>query len=78
MIEKIAVSLRCQFYGSKIKMPIRSAQCKTHYQPFDLANYICSSIQAKNSAKRWKCPICNHRAYDVFVDEYILDLMKKN
>ena len=30
----------------------------------------------KNSTKKWKCPICDKRAYDVVVDKYILELME--
>ncbi len=78
LIEKIAISLRCQYFGSKMKLPARSRLCNTHFQPFDLMNFITSSIHAKNSAKRWKCPICDKRAYDLVIDKYILELMKEN
>ena len=47
-------------------------------QPFDLANFIISSINAKTSTKKWKCPICDRRAYDLVIDQYILDLMNIN
>lgn len=47
-------------------------------QPFDLANFIISSINAKTSTRRWKCPICDRRAYDLVIDKYILDLMNLN
>ena len=78
MIEKLSVSLKCQFYSNRIKIPVRSKLCSTHYQPFDLANFVNSSIHAKNSTKKWKCPICDKRAYDVIVDRYILELMDKD
>lgn len=77
-IEKISVSLRCQYYGNRMKYPVRSKLCTSHYQPFDLHNFIYSSIFAKTSTKKWKCPICDKRAYDIVIDEYILDLMNKN
>lgn len=78
MIEKLSISLKCQFYYSRIKIPVRSKLCSTHYQPFDLMNFISSSIQAKTSSKKWKCPICDKRAYDLVVDNYILELMNKD
>lgn len=39
-------------------------------------NFINSSIQAKTSTRKWKCPICDKRAYDLVIDKYILNLMK--
>lgn len=77
-ISKLAVSLRCQFYGNRMQYPIRSRLCTTHYQPFDLVSYVNSSFFTKTSTKKWKCPICNKRAYDVVIDEYIMELMHKN
>lgn len=47
-------------------------------QPFDLTSFIVSSISAKTSTRRWKCPICDRRAYDLVIDKYILDLMDPN
>lgn len=61
-----------------MKLPSRSRLCNTHIQPFDLMNFINSSIHAKTSTKRWKCPICDKRAYDLIIDRYILQLMKQN
>ena len=78
MIEKLSVSLKCQFYGNRIQIPVRSRLCSTHYQPFDLLSFVNSSTFAKTSTKKWKCPICDKRAYNIVVDSYILDLMKKN
>jgi len=39
-------------------------------------SFITSSISAKSSTRKWKCPICDKRAYDLVVDRYILNLMK--
>ena len=33
---------------------------------------------AKTSTKKWKCPICDKRAYDLAIDEYLLGLMGEN
>ena len=78
MIEKFAISLKCQFYKNRIQIPVRSKLCYTHYQPFDLINFINSSIHAKVSVKKWKCPICDKRAYDIVVDKYIMELLEKD
>jgi hypothetical protein len=72
MIEKISISLRCQLYGSRMKYPARSSICSTHFQPFDLMNFINASIHAKVAVKKWKCPICDKRAYDLYLDSYII------
>lgn len=77
-IEKISISLKCQYFGGKMKLPARSKLCNTHFQPFDLMNFINSSIYAKSSTRKWKCPICDKRAYDLVIDKYILDLMTEN
>jgi len=62
-----------------MKLPAKSRLCQTkHMQPFDLTNFIISSITAKTSTRRWKCPICDRRAYDLVIDKYILDLMNVN
>jgi len=53
---------------SKIAIPVRSKHCTTHFQPFDLKNFILASSNSKNSAQKWKCPICKKRAYDLIVD----------
>ena len=68
----------CQFYSMPIKIPVRGAQCTTHYTPMDLTNFIMSSMRASKSAQSWKCPICKRRAYDLFIDEYLLGLVKSN
>lgn len=78
LIEKISISLKCQYYGGKMKLPARSRHCNTHIQPFDLMNFINSSILAKTSTRKWKCPICDKRAYDLVIDKYILTLMQEN
>lgn len=59
-----------------MKLPARSKICSTHFQPFDLMNFINASIYAKVAVKKWKCPICDKRAYDLVVDKYILELME--
>jgi hypothetical protein len=38
-------------------------------------NVIKASIHAKGATKKWKCPICDKRAYDLMIDSYILELM---
>ena len=65
----------CQYYGNLIKEPVRSVQCTTHYQPFELSTFVDASLKAKNSVQSWKCPICKKRAYDLVVDGYLKNLI---
>lgn len=33
-------------------------------------------MSTHNSSKRWKCPICDRRAYNLLVDSYLMEAMK--
>ena len=70
-IQELRISNICQYYRNKIEYPCRSKHCSTHYQPFDLYSFICSSTVAKSSVKRWVCPICGVRAYHIVRDLYL-------
>ncbi len=75
-LEKLNVTTKCPMFFTKITIPVRSKHCTLHFQPFDLNNFIkISKIVGKGSAQKFKCPICKKRAYDLFVDEYLLELM---
>lgn len=76
-MEQLRISDKCQFYRERIRHPCRSRHCSTHYQPFDLYSLICSSVRAKSSVKRWKCPICGARAYDIVRDLHLDKLMNQ-
>jgi hypothetical protein len=63
-------------FFTKISIPVRSKHCSTHFQPFDLKNFLTiNKSVGKGSAQKYKCPICKKRAYDLVVDEYLQDLM---
>jgi hypothetical protein len=74
-VEGVTVSMKCQYFQSCIVYPARGLQCSTHYQPFDMLNFIKASLNANIAVQRWKCPICRKRAYDLFIDEYLLSLV---
>jgi hypothetical protein len=59
----------------RVNIPVRSKHCRSHYEPFDLKNFILANIISKNSSQKWKCPICKKRAYDLEVDEYLLNII---
>lgn len=58
--------------------PARSIHCTSHYQPFDLKSFLAANINVKSSSKRWRCPICRERAYDLSVDEHLMNILKAN
>jgi hypothetical protein len=67
--------MRCQYFKTPIVYPVRSVQCMTHYQPFDLTNFLQASLKAAPSLQSWRCPICKKRAYDLSVDDYIMKII---
>ena len=75
-VAKFKVQLRCQYFGTPITHPARSRHCSSHYQPFDLNNFVRVSMSsAQNCVQKWKCPVCKKRAYDLVIDEYLENLM---
>ena len=52
--------------------------CGGLFQPFDIASLVYSSIKAKCSPKKWKCPICGARAYDLRLDLFLCQLLIQN
>lgn len=76
VIEGLKVDMKCQYFQTKIVIPVRSKHCTSHYQPFDLKGFLAISSQSKNGVQKWKCPICRKRAYDLVVDDYLLGEMR--
>jgi hypothetical protein len=71
-VEKFSIGLRCPLYFNKITIPVRSRHCSTHFQPFDLRNFLTvNKTLGKGSAQKYKCPICKRRAYDLVIDDYL-------
>lgn len=68
--------MSCQYYQTSIIYPARSRNCTTHYQPFDMLNFITASINSRNSVQKWRCPICKKRAYDLYLDQYLRSIIK--
>ena len=66
----------CHYYKNPIRVPVRSVQC-THYNPFELFNFIEASLKAKNCVQSWCCPICKKRAYDLVIDGFIEKILSK-
>lgn len=78
-IDKFKISLKCPFFfDQKITMPVRSKHCISHYHPFDLKGFVKANSMTKVSPKKWKCPYCSKRAYDLIVDLFLLRQIRSN
>ena len=71
-LEKINLPLTCVFDMQQIKTPCRGKYC-THLNVFSLENF--ASIALKNQLRRWKCPICRKKSYDIVIDSYLLEIL---
>ena len=58
-----------------IKTPVKGAFCN-HINCFSLENYLYAN--EKNVLRKWRCPICKLKAYDLIVDEYFVEILKKS
>lgn len=56
-----------------INIPARGKWC-SHMQCFSLENYIIMTEQ--NIPRKWKCPICRQKCFDILIDEYFWDILK--
>jgi hypothetical protein len=43
-----------------------------------LKNFILANNNSKNATQKWKCPLCKKRAYDLQVDDYLLNIITNN
>ncbi|EAR85477.2 MIZ zinc finger protein (macronuclear) [Tetrahymena thermophila SB210] len=67
-IDKLNVSLNCTFGFNTIKTPAKGKYCK-HVQCFSLENMIL--ITEATVPRKWKCPICKLKCYDIVIDSYM-------
>ena len=72
--DSIKFSLKCPITLTLIEIPVRGKNCK-HVQCFSLKPFV--NIQKTSKVNRWKCPICMNFAYDIVVDEFILQILDK-
>lgn len=57
-----------------INTPAKGKWC-THLQCFSLENFIIFADSAV--PRKWKCPICRLKCYDIIVDEYMLNIINE-
>lgn len=55
-------------------IPARGRDCE-HLQCFNLETYI--EMTRAMSPKRWKCPICKKKCFDLLVDCYQLQILEE-
>lgn len=72
-IDKLVISLKDAITQEPIEYPAKGKFC-THVQCFDLKNYL--TIVDKLNPRKWNCPICKNRCFNLFVDGYMKDIIK--
>lgn len=55
-----------------MKLPARGEKC-THLQCFEAENYLWINTKCK----KWLCPICRKPAYNITVDSFMIQVIKK-
>lgn len=73
-IDKLNISLNCNFTFQMINTPAKGRFCK-HIQCFSLENFIVISEQQQ--PRKWRCPFCKVKCFDIIVDEYIYNIIKE-
>jgi len=66
-IDKLVYPLTCVFDMQPLKTPAKGSHCK-HSNCFSLENYV--NVWQKNNQRKWNCPICKLKSYDIIVDCY--------
>jgi hypothetical protein len=77
-IDKLVYPLTCVFDMQPLKTPAKGTHCK-HSNCFSLENYV--NVWQKNNQRKWNCPICKLKSYDIIVDcyyEQIIDEVKRS
>lgn len=72
-IDKLSYTLFCVLDMQPLKTPAKGLHCK-HVNCFSLENYI--NVWYKNNQRKWQCPICKLKAYDIVIDTYFQEILK--
>ncbi|MCA9735977.1 hypothetical protein KC799_27820, partial [candidate division KSB1 bacterium] len=72
-IDKVSLSLSDAFDKQTIKTPARTVFC-THLQCFSLENLV--KVMENTVPKKWRCPICKVKAFDLVIDGYIWEIIQ--
>ena len=73
-IDRVVCPLTCVYDIQPLKTPAKGAHCK-HPSCFSLENYI--NLWQKNGQRKWTCPICKAKAYDIIVDSYFEQIVEE-
>lgn len=74
-LDKITVSFVDVFDLQLIKTPAKGKYCQ-HLQCFSLDNFLKS--MENTFPKKWKCPICKTKCFDIIIEGLFLDIINKN
>ena len=72
-IDKVLCPLTCVFDMQTLKTPAKGAYCK-HPNCFSLENFV--NLWYKNNQRKWTCPICKVKSYDLIVDSYFEEILQ--
>lgn len=56
-----------------IKTPVRGIYC-LHLDCFCLESFAL--VNETTKTKKWRCPICGNKSYEVIIDEYWLQVLE--
>jgi len=73
-IDMLSYPPTCVFDMQLLKTPAKGAHCK-HANCFSLENFV--SVWQKNNQRKWMCPICKLKSYDLIVDTYFEKIMSE-
>lgn len=72
-IDKLSYPLTCVLDMQPLKTPAKGVHCK-HVNCFSLENFV--NVWHKNNQRKWQCPLCKLKAYDIIVDSYFLEILQ--
>ena len=73
-INMVRHPLTCVFDMQLLKTPAKGAHCK-HINCFSLENFV--SVWQKNGQRKWTCPVCKLKSYDIVIDTYFEKIMNE-
>ena len=73
-INMVRHPLTCVFDMQLLKTPAKGAHCK-HINCFSLENFV--SVWQKNGQRKWTCPVCKLKSYDIIIDTYFEKIMNE-
>lgn len=72
-IDKLGYALTCVLDMQPLQTPAKGKYCK-HANCFSLENFV--NVWHKNPQRKWQCPICKIKAFDIVVDTYFQEILQ--